>query len=241
MSLLGKAVGAIADKGPREGLKFVWDRAKTYVVDGNREIVLLRVDLTNPKNRLRERDEKPGFRLHHLTPELIPRVEAMLQTTEPARIPNLADRLAQGMLGLVGELDGEIIGYVFYQVGSDDPGARVHPDLDWLPVSPRSNDVYTFDYFIPESRRGLGNLFARAVQDRQHQDGYVASYGYVYAQNRAALWLYRTIGWKEIGRVMEHKLFLKLAVVDDRLFFVRQYERAFLTRIPSRLLPKGAS
>lgn len=240
MSLLGKAIGAIADKGPREGVKFVWERAKTYVVDGNREIILLRVDLTNPKNRLRSRDEKAGFRLHDLTPELVPRIEEVLRATEPARVPNLTDRLAQGMSGLVGELDGEIIGYVFYRAGSDDPSDRIHPDLDWLPLAPRSNDVYTFDYFIPERHRGLGNLFARAVQDRQHRDGFVASYGYVYAQNRAALWLYRTIGWKEIGRVVEHKILIKLALVEDRLFYVRQYDRAFLGRLPGRLRPKGA-
>jgi hypothetical protein len=234
VSRVRKVLDAVVEKGPKEGARFVWERARTYLIDADREIVLLAVDLSDPKNHVRERDQNLGFRLLPLEPTLVPRIEAMLATTEPARIPNLNDRLAQGMSGLVAELDGEIAGYVFYCTGSDDPTARVHPDLDWLPLRPRGDEAYTFDYFIPESRRGLGNLFARAVQERQHQDGLTASYGYVYAANRAGLWLYRTIGWKEIGRIKEHKLLLKLAVVGDRLFLIRQYDRALICRVPTR-------
>ena len=232
MSLVGRAIEAVVEKGPREGLRFVWDRAKTYVVDEGRELVLLRVDLTEAKNRVRDRDKKDGFRLIDLEPSTVGRVQDMLQKTAPARIPNVEDRLAQGMSGLIGEQDGEVIGYVFYRGGSDDMSARVHPDLDWIPFSPKKDEIYTFDYFIPEAKRGLGNLLARSVQERQHELGYVASYGYVYADNRAALWLYRTIGWKEIGRIREQKLLLKFALVEDRLFFIRQYDRKLIGRVP---------
>jgi hypothetical protein len=232
VSLLTKAVSAIIEKGPKEGIRYVWEHAKTYAVDRDRHIVLLKVDLRDPKNAVREKDRVPGFRLSALDREIVPRIESMLRATEPARVSNVSDRLSQGMSGLVAELDGEIAGYVFYTRGSDDPNVRAHPDLAWLPISPRADEVYTFDYFIPESRRGLGNLFARAVQEKQRDLGFAASYGYVYATNRAGLWLYRTIGWKEIGRITEHKILLKLAVVGDRLFFIRQYDRALICRIP---------
>ncbi len=234
MSLLSKALGAVVEKGPREGARYVWARAKTYLVDGDREIVLLAVDLTESKNRLRDRDrETTGFRLLDLDRGIVQRIEVMLARTEPARISNVADRLDQGMSGLVAELDGEIAGYVFFTRGSDDPEAHVHPDLGWLPIRPRADEVYTFDYFVPEEHRGLGNLFARAVQERQHQLGFKASYGYVYAANRAGLWLYRTIGWREIGRLMEHKILLRFALVGDRVFLIRKYDRRPLFRVPA--------
>jgi hypothetical protein len=225
-------MGAVVEKGPKEGARFVWDRARTYVVEGDRQIVLLKVDLADPKNHVRDRDRLPGFELLELDHRLVPRIEAMLSATEPARVPNVTARLSQGMSGFAAEIDGEIAAYVFYTKGSDDPTLRVHPDLDWIPFAPRGDEVYTFDYFVPESRRGLGNLFARAVQQRQHQLGYRASYGYVYAHNRAGLWLYRTIGWKELGRITEHKLFLKLALVGDRLFWIRRYDRPLICRLP---------
>jgi hypothetical protein len=232
VSLFSKAVSAVVEKGPKEGAKFVWERARTYFVDGNRELVLLRVDLTDPKNHVRAKDQAAGFELVEMSANLVPRIVGMLKSTEPARAPNVPDRLRQGMSGLVALVDGEIAAYVFFVPGSDDPARTVHPDLQWLPIRPAAGEVYTFDYFVPESRRGLGNLFARAVQQRQHEMGFTASYGYVYAANRAGLWLYRTIGWKEVGRIKEHKVLLKLAVVGDRLFWIRQYDRRLICRVP---------
>jgi hypothetical protein len=231
VSLVGKVIEAIREKGPGEGLRFVVDRAKTYVVDP-REIILLAVDLRDPKNLVRDRDRKDGFALVDLDRAIVPRVASMLERTAPERIPNLSDRLDQGMSGFVAEDAGSVAGYVFYRRGSSDPTADIHPDLAWLPIAPREDEVYTFDYFIPEDRRGLGNLFARGVQARQAELGMVRSYGYVYAHNKAALWLYRTIGWKEIGRVKEHKLLLRFSVIQDRLYFVRQYDRALIGPLP---------
>ncbi len=231
-----QALEALKTKGAKEGARFVWERGRGYVYDPGRVIILMRVDLTVPKNRIRPRDQDDRFQLLDLDYGLLPRIDAMLSRTEPARVGNAKARLDQGMKGYVAEYNGEIVGYVFHVGGEDDPSQRVHPDLDWIPIRPRADEVYTFDYFIAPDARGAGNLFARSVQQAHFDSGFRNEYGYVYATNKAALWLYRTIGWKEIGRITEHKVLLKFAVVQDRLYKIEPFSRTLVSALPKGLI-----
>lgn len=219
-------------EGPKGAARKVAGELKLRAYHPDRQLVLLRVDLSLPAHRVRPKDADPSFRVLPYGPSELPRLRALLERTEPARLPTLEARLAQGAQGFVAEDAGEAIGYVFFVLGSDDPTEVVHADLHWLPLRPTKGEVYTFDYWLAEAARGRGNLFARSVQQAQHEMGYSASYGYVEATNTSALWLYRTIGWKEVGRVLEHRILGKLSVIDDRVYLVRAFDRLLLGRWP---------
>lgn len=221
-----------SEGGPRGAARQLGEELRYRLYQPDRQLVLLRVDLSEPKHRLRGRDQDPGFRVVPFQRSELPRLTALLERTEPARRPTLEKRLQQGVRGFVAEDGGEAVGYVFYVPGSDDPTEVVHADLHWLPLRPAKNEVYTFDYWLCDASRGRGNLFARAVQEAQHQLGFTASYGYVEATNTAALWLYRTVGWKEVGRVVEHRVLRRLSVIEERVFLVRAFDRRLLGRWP---------
>lgn len=233
-SKLGKLREVWREQGPRGAASKLTEELRHRLYQPGRQLVLLRVDLTDPKHRLRARDRDPSFALVPFGSSELGRLRALLERTEPARLPTLETRLRQGVGGFVAEDGGEAVGYVFFVQGSDDPTEVVHADLHWLPLRPQKTEVYTFDYWLSSAARGRGHVFARAVQDAQHQLGYTASYGYVEAANTSALWLYRTVGWKELGRVSEHRLLRRISVIEDRVYLVRAFDRRLLGRVPLR-------
>lgn len=222
------------EDGPKGTVRKLEDELRHRLYEPNRQLVLLRVDLTEPKHRLREKDRAPEFRLVPFQASELPRLRTLLERTEPARLPTLSARLAQGVRGFVAEEGGAPVGYVFFVPGSDDASEVVHADLHWLPMRPSASEVYTFDYWLSDAARGRGNLFARSVQEAQHQLGFTASYGYVEATNTSALWLYRTVGWRELGRVTEHRLLRRISVIEERVYLVRAFDRLLLGRWPAR-------
>jgi len=224
VGLLAKVTAKLREGGP----KALWAEAKPLVYDAGREAICLRVDLTNPKNLLRPRDLEDPVELLPFDAEVLPELLEVLRVHAPELTERVRKRYLEGMLGFVARHGGELIGYVFYTPGTDDPERIVHPDLTWLPVRPTADEVYAFDYYVREDARGRGALFVRAVQQEQAALGYTASYGYVYAHNRPALWLYRTTGWKEAARVTEARVLGKLALVDGRVFWMHPHSRSLL-------------
>jgi len=235
-----KLTTMVREQGPKQAAKFIADEVKLRVYEPNRVLVMLKVDLTEPKNLVRDRDRDEKFRIQKFEPSMFERMKTLLERTEPVRIESVRTRAQQGMRGFVAEDQGQIVGYVFWVPGSDDPNKAVHPDLEWLPMQPTSKEVYTFDYWIASEHRGRGNLFARFVQQAHHDLGYEVSFGYVDAVNTAALWLYRTVGWREVGRITEHKILRKLAIVEDRLYRIHPYSRSLLGKVSKRCVPKSA-
>lgn len=224
MGRWAKVAARLKDGGP----KALWQQVRPLVYDAERVAICLRVDLDEPKNHLRPRDLEDPVELLPFDAVVLPRLLDMLQVHAPELVERVRKRYLEGMQGFVAQHAGEPIGYVFYTPGSDDPERIVHPDLSWLPIRPSAREVYAFDYFLREDARGRGASFVRAVQQEQAALGYRASYGYVYAHNRPALWLYRTTGWKESARVPETRVFNKLALVDGRIYWMHAHSRARL-------------
>jgi hypothetical protein len=217
----------------------VIERLRSKVIEPPRTLILLRVDLTEAKHRLRDRERtqmKEGdLRIVPLDRRSAPRLIEMLAADAPQRIASVRLRTSQGVGGFVLEKSGAPIGYVFWGAGATDPRRVVHPDLRWLPLRPTADEVYVFDYFIADRALGAGNVFVRAVQEEHATLGYKAAYGYVYSNNRAALWLYRTTGWVETGRLVEHLYLSRLSLIGDDLYWVnwrRPSSRAHLGRVP---------
>lgn len=213
-------------QGFKAGAQSLWTDAKVRVVDAGREVVLLKVDVTDAKNRLRDRDLKRPIHLERFDRTHVHALIEMLKVDAPELVTRVHQRFLEGVQGFVAYDDGHPIGYMFYIPGSNTPARVVHRDLVWLPIRPTLREVYAFDYFVREPSRGRGAAFVRAVQDEHFHMGYTAAYGYVYAANRPALWLYRTTGWKEAGRVTEHRVLSKLAVVDGTVYWMHPHSRS---------------
>jgi hypothetical protein len=212
--------------GRAEKARAIIDSAAKRLVDLNRGVLVLKVDLTDPKNRLRPSDAmRDPPRLVRFDRRSLPRVLAAVEAHEPWRTGIVRERYLEGMSGLVAERGGEVLGYVFWTEGTDHPGCVVHSDLRWLGVHPSRGEIYMFDYFLIPAARGLGAIFARAVQEEHHGMGYSAAYGCVFQSNRAALWLYRTTGWAEVKRVTEHRILSKIAIVGRTMYWMRAHSR----------------
>lgn len=210
------------------------------IVERDRVAVLLRVDLADPGVRLRPKDralfDEQQLRLLPFDRESLPRVITMLERSEPARIPSAKTRFLQGAAGFVFERRGQVIGYVFWVEGADDPDVFVHTDVEWLGIQPRRREIYVFDYFVAESERGQTSLLVRAVQEEHWALGLTAAYGYTYLSNRPALWTYRTTGWKELGRLPEQRILSRLALVNGDLYLIEGLSRRRLGHLPLRRL-----
>ncbi len=191
-----------------------------------RELVLLKVDLRDPKNL---RKEGATLRLLPFDRVALGRLFTLLQA-DPGHFARVRQRYLEGMSGFVAEVEGAVVGHVFFTPGSDDPRRVVHRDLAWLGLRPQRREVYTFDYWLHPDARGQGNRFVRAVQTEQAQLGYETSFGYVYATNTPALWLYRTTGWKEVRRLREDRYLQRLVAVNGQLWRMQAYGREPLWR-----------
>jgi GNAT superfamily N-acetyltransferase len=234
--LFQKTLDRLRSDGPKETLKAALAGARRTALDLDRVVLVLRVDLMDPKNHLRPRDrEKEVPRLLPFDRTTLPRVLEVASRHEPWRVKSVRQRYMEGMSGFVAEHKGEIVGYVFWTEGTDHPERLVHSDLHWLQIRPRRREIYAFDYFLIEPARGLGAAFARAVQEEHFRMGYTAAYGCVFQTNRAALWLYRTTGWTEVGRVTEHRILSRIAVVGRTVYWMNPFSRTPIGEIPEGL------
>lgn len=216
----------------RAVLEKTFARAKSYAHD-ERHILALRVDLTDPKNRSRPKDKDDAFRLLPFDLRTLPRIIEVVEKHDPWRTAAVRRRYFEGARGFVAEYQGEIVGYVFYVEGTDHPHRAVHTDLHWLGVKPTRGELYAFDYFLIEPARGIGAKFVRAVQDEHFRLGYTATYGWVLSTNRAALWLYRTTGWTEVSRVVEHRIFARWVLVGETMYRMHAHSRTPLFELSS--------
>lgn len=85
-----------------------------------------------------------------------------------------------------------------------------HPDELWLGVKCAPEEVYTFDMFVDPANRG-GNLAAALQNGALHllkRQGYTKAYGFFWSDNVPALWVHRTLRWRELNRVRATRLLL---------------------------------
>lgn len=200
-------------------------------------IITLRVDLTQSSALLRDTDrrelEARGLRLAPLDAAALAPLVRWLAVEAPARVAHAERRVAAGCRGYVLYEHDAVVGCVYFAPGRDGAGSA-HPDLEWLELSPQARELYTYDYYVSDRARGVGRLFVRAVQAAQAAEGFVGAYGYVYADNTAALWLYRTTGWREVSRRVEHRMFRRLLLIGREVYVIdwrRTPSRVHLVRL----------
>lgn len=136
--------------------------------------------------------------------------------------------LANGYHGLLVEVDGRLVGHIWWCDPRADP-KHLHPHLVRYRLSLEPGEVWGFDlYLMPEFRGGgMSNdvfaLFRRHLRDA----GYARVYGSVEASNLPAAWLHKVQGYEAVKTVPGTRL-LRIFLWSDRRLFLRN--PSFLVR-----------
>jgi ribosomal protein S18 acetylase RimI-like enzyme len=104
----------------------------------------------------------------------------------------------------------EVIGDVWYCIGSKRGEKPAHPDIKWLGMAELGEtEVYMFDFYIrPDKRKGgLVNIALSQALNTFKERGYDRVYGFYMADNLPALWMHRSAGYEEISRLKIRRSF----------------------------------
>lgn len=105
---------------------------------------------------------------------------------------------------------GEVVGDMWCATSVKRSQKVLHPDLKWLRVACEKRDVYIWDtYVTKEARRGgVGSYLISLSLHRLRERGVSRVYGYVVADNRPALFLYKVFRFSELKRLKVDRFFL---------------------------------
>jgi GNAT superfamily N-acetyltransferase len=105
---------------------------------------------------------------------------------------------------------GAVSGDIWCAVSTDQRYGLMHPDESWLNIRCEKSEAYTFDMYLNPEKRG-SNLAAALQNGALHElrnQGFTKAYGFFWADNIAALWVHRTLRWKELKRVKASRFIL---------------------------------
>ncbi|HBA88686.1 MAG TPA: GCN5 family acetyltransferase [Geobacter sp.] len=180
----------------------------------NREAVPVEIDLS----KLRPTADFPrpsGEEIVELTPDVLSR--RSLSYPVRSRELKTSDYLKRGYRGYAVVRENEVAGDIWCADATAARDGRNHPDESWLGIRCRDGEVYTFDMFVAPGNRG-GNIAAALQNGALHElkkQGFTKAYGFFWSDNVPALWVHRTLRWRELTRVrvsrllLSRKLFLK--------------------------------
>jgi ribosomal protein S18 acetylase RimI-like enzyme len=122
--------------------------------------------------------------------------------------------LAHGYSSFAVSRRGEVLGDMWYAGHRGRNGTPLHPDLEWLKIDPAGQGVYLWDTYVNEEERSnsaaiyLLSFSLHCLRER----GFSRAYGYVWADNKQARFLYRIFRFREIKRIKGDRfLFLRRA------------------------------
>ncbi len=220
--------------GPRDAARSLAHDAARRLVDVNREIILMANDLRASHVGDVER-ARSALELRDLDAETYPLLLEMLAGDDEAwRVDVVEARWRRRTPGFVAMEGGRVVGFVYYATAPR-AGDAPHPDLEWLGIELGPTDVYTFDIFIPAALRGRGMLMLRLMYERLHALGFRRARGYVYAWRTPALFSYRATGWREVGRIREHRFAGRWVLVGSVVYRLHPFDRAREMRVPGEI------
>jgi hypothetical protein len=124
------------------------------------------------------------------------------------RVPKNLKKGYRGFAIIKGE---DVIGDMWYCTGEGPNPTAKHPDLEWFEwfgVTLGDKDVYMFEMYVKPQERGgwMVNILHWNALKALREKGFEKVYGYCTADNVPALWVHRTLGYKEVGRFKMHRL-----------------------------------
>lgn len=181
---------------------------KTINLTFEREIVLTKDDLTKPTRYKAKNELYSDYKYRSYEEKDLHAVmkfcEEIGDPTEVALIKRLIDSNSYGILFFN---DTALIGY-FWWYDKRIKNGRSYA-LDRLPIKLKGeNELYAEYFYITPKYRGQGlALYLLTEMYMMHRNnGYTKSYGYVYADNISAHWIYKILGCEEIKRFKEYSI-----------------------------------
>ncbi len=149
--------------------------------------------------------KKAGVKLERITSELLlpeSKSKQPLVFTDKKRQRKAIDYLEKGYHG-VGLISGnEVLGDIWYTSSFNNKKRKTHPDFKFLKIECGDKEAYAFDMLLQPGKRGhnLANILQSSVLLEIKKDGYQKAFGYYWAENIPALWVHRTLQWKELKK-----------------------------------------
>jgi len=166
----------------------------------DREAVPVEMDLSTLRpleDFMRQQDEK----LIEIKPEMI--YQRTLTYPIKSRYLKAENYLNNGYRGFAMVNADAVSGDIWCAASTNPKDGLMHPDESWLNIRCGKSEAYTFDMYVNPGKRG-SNLAAALQNGALHElrkQGFTKAYGFFWADNIAALWVHRTLRWKELKRV----------------------------------------
>lgn len=99
--------------------------------------------------------------------------------------------------------DREVVGDLWYATPQNSKKSVIHPDLEWLDIELGKDNVYATDTYVTHEERGnyIAHILWNYALGRFREKGFNKVYGYVWADNIPALWLYRVLKFRDVKRI----------------------------------------
>lgn len=156
--------------------------------------------------------ERAGVELVRVTSEgIMPSA-----TSEPTLVYPTTKRLKVAMIYLNRGYSGvavvrgrNICGDIWYVGKTSQADGKIHPDLKWLQLECGEHDAYSFDMYLFPGQRGqnLANLLQNGALHEIRKAGYARAFGCYWTDNIPALWVHRTLKWKDLKRLTVTRMF----------------------------------
>ena len=129
-----------------------------------------------------------------------------------SRLMRVSKNFRKGYRGFGVVKGGEVVGDIWYCTQGAPGSPWRHPDLEWFAwfgVELGEKELYMFEMYVKPEERGGGlvNYLHGSALKALREKGFEKVYGYCTADNIPALWVHRTLGYKELGRLHMHRLF----------------------------------
>lgn len=177
----------------------------------NKDFVLVEKELSTAQLKPTN-TKKSNFEFIEISKEKIGKIQDLNYSLKSRQL-KLEANLAKGYEGFAVVWDNMVLGDVWY-VGRNDLNEKAeHPDLKFLKIKLDPKEAYLNDMYINADKRGGGlvNFLLGQSLHALKKKGFKKIYGSYETDNIPALWMHRSLGYKEVRKLQ----------VQRFLFFVR--------------------
>ena len=177
----------------------------------NKDMVLVEKELSTVQLKPTITKES-NFEFIEISKEKIGKIQDLNYSLKSRQL-KLEANLAKGYQGFAVVQDNMVLGDVWF-VGRNDLNEKgEHPDLKFLKIKLNPKEAYLNDMYINADKRGGGlvNFLLGQSLHALKKKGFKKVYGSYETDNIPALWMHRSLGYKEVRKLKLQKF----------LFFVR--------------------
>jgi len=182
----------------------------------NREMVLVERDLTKPLPKL-----KKDFDIN-----LILLGRGSSSRIDDLKFPNKVRELKgraysrRGFSAFFAVIGSMVIAEQWWTSSSHIRDKIIHPDLRWMELQLKEDEIYAFDLFVAPEYRGTAatNKFAVTYMNEMRKAGYSKIFGGYFKGNIPSAWFHRTFSFSEIRKVKRSRFFF-LEIKNGKLCF----------------------